>query len=195
MGINNYPYLTGFLWGLNVKCSWQKVLKQTHYINTNDYWYCRWGKWGSGKLSDLLKVTWLEHAGAAEQVFALNHKVPRVFQLQHTFYPPWCTRSRRRPLIPWGSPRRAHHDPTQAKAATQKCESPWRFPWGMGWDAAEHHEPCPSPAMSSQWQGAAMKTQVAWQPAWSAEGWRKHQSMELWVRHMARIMEVSLVQR
>lgn len=65
----------------------------------------------------------------------------------------------------------------------------------MRWDTAEHHEPYPSPAMSSQWQGTAMKTQVDWQLVWSAEGWRKRQSMELWVRHMTRIMEVSLVQR
>lgn len=65
----------------------------------------------------------------------------------------------------------------------------------MRWDAAEHHESCPSPSMSSQWQGTEMKTQVGWQPAWSAERWRKCQSMELWVRHMARIMKVSSVQR
>lgn len=65
----------------------------------------------------------------------------------------------------------------------------------MRWDTTEHHKPCPSPAISSQWQEIAMKTQVDWQLAWRAEGWRKRQGMELWVRHMMRIMEVSLVQR
>lgn len=94
-------------------------------------------------------------------------------------------------------PRKLYHDPTPSKTAAQQCEGPRCFPRGMGWDAAEHHEPCPSPATSSQWQGTAMKTWVARQRrgvrgdggstrAWSCEsgtwhaGWR---SLRLKGRH------------
>lgn len=103
---NNYTYLTGSLWGLNVKCSWQKALKQTHCINTNDYCYCRWGNWGSGKLSDLLKVMWLVNARTSELVFSLNHKSPRVFQSQHTIYPPCHTPLLEMPIHPMKVPQK-----------------------------------------------------------------------------------------
>lgn len=92
--------------------------------------------------------------------------------------------------MPGGCPgRKANHDPTPSTTAAQQCESPRCCPRGMGWDAAEHHEPCPSPAMSSRRQGTAVKTRVARQRrgvrgdggssgAWSCEsgtwraGWR-----------------------
>lgn len=77
----------------------------------------------------------------------------------------------------------------------QQCESPQCFPPGMRWDTTEHHDCCPSPAMSSQWQGTEMKTQADGQPAWSAERWRGSQSTELWVRHVTHGMKTSSVQR
>lgn len=91
MGINNYTYLIESLWVLNVKCAWQKSLKQIHCTNTNDYCYCRWGNCGSGKLSDLLKVSWLVNVRTPKLVFPINHKGPRIFQLQHTIYLPHHT--------------------------------------------------------------------------------------------------------
>lgn len=128
IGIPNYTYLTESLWGLNVKCSWQKYLKQMHCTNTNDYCYCIWGNEGSGKWSDLLRVPWLLIARTPALAFPLNHKDPRIFQLQHTTYHLTKPHSWRCPFIPWGCPRRARLDPAWSGTATPAVRKPIMLP-------------------------------------------------------------------
>lgn len=190
MGTSNYTYLTGSLWGLNVKCSWQKALNQTNCTNA------RWGNWWSGKLSDLLKVTWLVNARIPQLVFPLHLKGLRVFQWQHTIYPLHHIPSWRCLFIPirllqkglsWSHTIKASH-PSSVKAHNASLKA---------WDGI------PLSAMSAAqallW--AHSDKELRWRHRWtgSQRGVQgdggSARSMELWVRHMRRIMKISSVQR
>lgn len=145
MGINNYTYLIESLWVLNVKCSWQKSLKQTHCTNTNDYCYCRWGNCGSGKLSDLLKVSWLVNVRTPKLVFPINHKGPRIFQLQHTIYLPHHTPLPEMSIHPMKLPLK-YSCWSQSKIPLQQYEKPIMLPsrheMGYHWAPCALPKPC-----------------------------------------------------
>lgn len=171
--VYNYTYLTGSLWGLNVKCSWQKnkkqtsqrkkkknLWKQTYYTNTSGYWSCGWGNWGSGKLCDLLKVPWLETARTGELVLSLNGKGPRAFPSQPTLYPPFHTPRQETPIHPMSLPRKAHHDPTNQRQPPSSVKA--RDPSLEAWDGMLPSTM--SPAQAPPW--AHSDKELQWGRRW-----------------------------
>lgn len=136
------------------------------------------------QISDLLKVTELVNARPLELVFLLNHKSSRIFPLQHPIYLPPHTLLPQMPICPMRFAQKSSSHPTQ-RWPPQQCEAPNASL--KAWDGIllSTMSPAWAPHELSVTRNCNEDTGglAAWQLAWSAEGWRKHQSMELWARH------------